>query len=118
MEDQTPDLRGVEQMYMPIDPPAEDASKEGDAKEAPKKKEKKPLTRAEMKNRHAQELRKARKSVKEGLEHWHTLFRGDKGKPYFKVGEVKREPGWLEKLPKRELCKEAEKSRPVRKDDE
>jgi predicted heme/steroid binding protein len=105
-EDQTPDLRGVEMMYMPIDPP-----------EGPTPGTKK-LTKGELKNRHAQELRKARKQVKDGLEHWHILFRGDKGKPYHKVGEVKREKGWLEKLPRRELCAEAQKQRPVRKDDE
>ena len=99
-EDQTPDLRGVEEMYMPLDPPGS----------------KKPqLSKAELKNRHAQELRQARKQAREGLEHWHKLFRGDKGKPYFKVGEVKREKGWLEKLPRRTLCDSAVKARPTRK---
>jgi hypothetical protein len=93
-------------MYMPIDPPEEEG------------KPKKQLTKAELKNRHAQELRKARKQVKEGLEHWHKLFRGDKGKPYFKVGTVRREEGWLEKLPKRELCETAQKSRPIRREED
>jgi len=87
-------------MYMPLDPPGS----------------KKPqLSKAELKNRHAQELRQARKQAREGLEHWHKLFRGDKGKPYFKVGEVKREKGWLEKLPRRTLCDSAVKARPTRK---
>jgi hypothetical protein len=45
------------------------------------------------------------------------LFRGDKGKAYRKVGEVRREEGWLEKMPVRKLCEQAEKSRPVRKYD-
>ncbi|KAH7128372.1 hypothetical protein B0J11DRAFT_603571 [Dendryphion nanum] len=105
MEDQTPDLRGVEMMYMPKDP--EPGTEE--YKKLPV------LTSAERKNRQAQELRKARKQVREGLEHWHKMFRGDKGKKYFRVGEVKRERGWLEKLPRRELCAEGEKARPIRK---
>lgn len=114
-EDQTPDLRGVEMMYMPIDPPATSPT---DPDTSENKKAGKVLTSAERKNRHARELRKARQQMRDGLEHWHALFRGDKGKPYRRVGEVVREPGWLEKLPKRELCAEAVKSRPVRKEDE
>lgn len=112
---------------MPIDPwdkkpadsdsdsPEEAAKKK--AKEADMRRKAGRLTKQELKNRHAKELRSARKQVKEGLEHWHALFRGDKGKPYRKVGEVKREKGWLEKLPKRPLCEQALKSRPVRKYD-
>ncbi|KAF2010926.1 cytochrome b5 [Aaosphaeria arxii CBS 175.79] len=108
-EDQTPDLRGVELMYMPIDP----EPGHPDYKEPGERRE---LSKGERKNRHARELREARRRVREGLEHWHTLFRGDKGKPYRRVGEVVREEGWLEKLEKRELCEEARKARPVRKD--
>lgn len=108
-EDRTPDLRGVEEMYIPIDPP-QPTQDPGQGKVWRKKE----LSKAEVKIRHARELRKARKEVKDGLEHWHVLFRGDKAKPYFKVGEVEREQGWLEKLPKRELCAEAKKSRPTR----
>ena len=82
-----------------------------------KAKHRKPLRSAERKNRHAQEMRKARQAVREGLESWHALFRGDKGKPYRRVGTVKREEGWLEALPVRTLCEQAEKGRPVRKYD-
>lgn len=122
-EDQTPDLRGVEQMYMPLDPwekpPLEDASADEKAKhkakEADARRKFSKLSKADLKNRHAQELRNARKQAREGLEHWHAMFRGDKGKPYFKVGQVKREKGWLAKLPKRKLCDQAEKGRPIRK---
>lgn len=111
-EDAVPDLRGVEQMYIPIDPELKEGASPEDIEKA---KTRKPLTPGERKNRHAQELRHARKQVRDGLENWHKLFRGDKGKPYRKVGEVKREKGWLEKLPKRKLCDQAEKSRPARK---
>jgi hypothetical protein len=40
------------------------------------------------------------------------MFSGEAGKDYFEVGTVKREPGWLEKLPKRKLCAQAQKARP------
>lgn len=118
-----PDLRGVEQMYLPLEPwekpPADDASDDEKAKHATLEKrareKRKMMSKGDLKNRSAQELRKARQSVKDGLEHWHQLFRGDKGKAYRQVGEVKREKGWLQKLPKRTLCEQAEKGRPVRK---
>ncbi|PVH93168.1 cytochrome b5, partial [Periconia macrospinosa] len=99
--DTTPDLRGVTRMYMPIDP---DVAREKFAK----------MTRGEIKIRNERELREARKAVRDGLEHWHVLFRGDKGKKYRKVGEVKREKDWLKKFEKPELCEQAEKQRPVR----
>lgn len=121
--DSVPDLRGVEQMYMPLEPwekpPPADASDDEKQKHAALEKrareKRKTMSKGDLKNRSAQELRKARQSVREGLEHWHQLFRGDKGKAYRKVGEVKREEGWLAKLPKRTLCDSAEKGRPVRK---
>lgn len=122
-EDQSPDLRGVEQMYIPLDPwekeihasvSAEERAKlEAEAKLARKKRE--AMTKADLKNMYARELRLARKSVRDGLENWHVLFRGDKGKPYWKAGEVRREEGWLKKLPRRELCEQAVKQRPTRK---
>jgi hypothetical protein len=98
-------------MFLPVDPEhKDDASPEV----LEKARQRKPLSSAQRKNRHAQELRLARKQVRDGLENWHKLFRGDKGKPYRRVGEVKREEGWVERLPKRELCRQAEKGRPVR----
>lgn len=111
-EDAVPDLRGVEQMFIPVDPEQKASASPEDVEKA---KHRKPLSSAERKNRHAQELRSARKQVREGLENWHTLFRGDKGKPYKRVGAVKREAGWLEKMPVRGLCEQAEKGRPARK---
>jgi hypothetical protein len=110
-------------MFIPMDPwekeihasvsAEERAQKEDEARAARKKRE--AMTKQELKNMYARELRMARKSVKEGLEGWHKLFRGDKGKPYKKVGEVVREEGWLGKLPRRELCEQAVKQRPTRK---
>ncbi|KAF2026779.1 cytochrome b5 [Setomelanomma holmii] len=113
-EDATPDLRGVEQMYIPIDPEQKPDATPEDIEKA---RNRKSLTAGERKNRHAQELRQARKQVTDGLENWHKMFRGEKGKKYYRVGEVKREEGWMEKLPVRKLCEQAEKGRPIRKYD-
>ena len=78
--------------------------------------EKKGISNAEEKTRREREVRAARKKVARTIEGWATMFRGDGGKDYFKVGEVKREPGWLQEIPKRELCDRAERVRPKRKD--
>lgn len=71
-------------------------------------------TKAEIKMARERERRLARKKVQDAIEGWAQLFRGEGGKPYFKVGEVKRDDGWLEKLPRRELCEKAQKQRPKR----
>ncbi|KAH6644572.1 hypothetical protein C7974DRAFT_300054 [Boeremia exigua] len=112
IEDAVPDLRGVERMFVPIDP----EKKEGATAEVIEKaKQRKELSKGEIKNRHAQDLRVAKQQMVQGLESWHALFSGAKGKPYFKVGTVKRPQGWEKLLPERPLCEQAEKSRPVRK---
>lgn len=105
-EDATPDLRGVEWTYMP----AEIANPEFPIEEQGEGKGMK--EDGAMKNRRAVELRKARREVQETLQGWAATFRGETGKDYFEVGRVKREPGWLEKLPKRRLCDVAQKGRP------
>ncbi|KAJ4288456.1 hypothetical protein N0V90_011691 [Kalmusia sp. IMI 367209] len=91
-EDATPDLRGVETMYLPLEPwekpPAADASDEEKAQHAElerrARKKRAAMSKGDLKNRGAQELRAARKSARDGLEHWHVLFKGDKGKAYRK----------------------------------
>jgi hypothetical protein len=99
-------------MFIPVDP----ETKENATPEVIEKAKSRPkLSSGELKNRNAQELRDARRQARDGLEGWHALFRGDKGKPYFKVGTVKREEGWLEKMPERTLCAQAQKGRPARK---
>jgi len=98
-EDLTPDLRGVEVMYMPIED--DDISN---------------LTKTQLKLRREKDRRKARKKVREGIEGWERVFKGETGRPYFWVGIIKREEGWLEKLPKRTLCEPAESGRPKRSD--
>jgi predicted heme/steroid binding protein len=111
-EDTTPDLRGVERMFVPVDP---EEKPDATAAVIEAAKSRKPLSKAQIKNRKAQETRLARQKMVQGLESWHALFRGDKGKPYFKAGEVSRPQGWEKYLPEKPLCEQAEKSRPVRK---
>lgn len=83
-------------MYIPLDDP------EGDAQ----------LTKTELKIRREREKREARKRVKEGIEGWAKVFRGETGRPYFLVGKVKKDEGELG--PVRELCEAAKGSRPKR----
>ncbi|KAF2148413.1 cytochrome b5 [Myriangium duriaei CBS 260.36] len=97
-EDLNPDLRGVEEMYIPLDDPEEDAK----------------LSKGEIKTRRERELRLAKKEVKGSLAGWEKLFSGATGKNYFKVGEVIREKDWLKNTPKPTLCEAAQKKRKVR----
>ncbi|KAK7920323.1 heme binding protein [Apiospora marii] len=97
-DDRTADLRGVEQMFLPVDDPAEDNKHFGSAQLAELKRE---------------EREEAERKVFEALEHWVNFFaRSDK---YHKVGTVKREPGWLDKEPLKKLCDAAQQQRPKRK---
>ncbi|KAJ4346170.1 hypothetical protein N0V95_005634 [Ascochyta clinopodiicola] len=111
-EDAVPDLRGVERMFMPVDPETKPDAAPAVLEKAAQRP---PLSKAEIKNRRARELREARARMAQGLESWHALFRGDKGKPYFEAGVVDRPVGWEKEIPERPLCAQAEKSRPVRK---
>lgn len=94
-EDLTPDIRGAELTYIPVDD------------DNPSK--------AEAKLRRERDTRFAKKRVQDTIEGWSKMFRGEGGKDYFEVGKVKRIDGWMEKLPKRELCEQAQKQRPKRK---
>ena len=99
-------------MFIPVDP---ETKPDATADVIEKAKYRKALTKGELKNRNAQEVRQAKAKMVQGLESWHTLFRGDKGKPYFKAGVVKRSTDLEKSWPERPLCEQAEKSRPVRK---
>lgn len=113
--DLTPDLRGAELTYVPVDPDedAEDVAADGELR---RKGGKKGISKAELKIRNEREYRLARKRVQETIEGWAKMFRGEGGKNYFHVGEVKRTPGWIDALPKRELCERAQKQRPKRQE--
>ncbi|KAK2597978.1 hypothetical protein QQS21_005894 [Conoideocrella luteorostrata] len=96
-EDRTADLRGVEEMFLPIEDPEVD----------------KYWTTAEMEKLRAEELANAKERAHAALKHWVDFFANSK--KYTKVGYMKREEGWLEKLPRRELCAQAQKGRSKRR---
>ena len=98
-EDLVGDLRGVEEMYIPVD------EEEKSNNQASKEK------RRERKLRRERETREARRKVFETVEGWRKLFDGGKGGKYFKVGKVIGQE-WGQK---RKLCQKAMEQRPKRK---
>lgn len=92
--DITPDMRGVEEMYIPLDDPEVDSL----------------YTSGELKNLKVQERRLAKAEVHKALKHWTDFFANSN--KYHKVGTVKREPGWETKGPKPTLCPRAQEARP------
>ncbi|PQE29449.1 cytochrome b5-like heme steroid binding domain-containing protein [Rutstroemia sp. NJR-2017a WRK4] len=99
-EDRTPDMRGVEKMFLPLDD--EETDREIEAK----------IGKKGMKVLRERENREARKKVKEALGHWTSFF--ENSPKYPKIGTVKREPGWETKGPEPTLCERAEKGRKKR----
>ncbi|KAE8350870.1 cytochrome b5-like heme/steroid binding domain-containing protein [Aspergillus coremiiformis] len=93
-EDQTHDLRGVEEMFIPID---EEAELRG-------------LSSGEKKIRREQDRRLAKVRVQKQVLHWQNFFRNHK--KYFEVGRVVG----LEMPEKKELCQAAKQQRPKRGD--
>lgn len=106
-EDLVPDLRGVEEMYVPREDPEDEYVTGEDG-------EKRKLTKGELKMRRERDWRIARKKVQEGVDGWARVFKGETGRPYFWVGTIRREDGWLEKTEKKELCAPAREGRPKR----
>lgn len=96
-EDLTPDMRGAEELYLPVDNPEVDSY----------------WTPEELAEIRAAELEAARKQAWDALHHWVSFFA--KSPKYKRVGYVAREDGWLDKQPRRELCPRAQKGRPKRK---
>merc|ERR1711939_1080567 len=96
-EDGNPDLRGVEEMFMPID------DKEVDMQ----------YTSGQLKALKEQERRKAKVEAYNALKHWVDFFANNPKYP--KIGMVKREPGWEKKGPVKKLCKRAQEGRQPRK---
>ncbi|KAL7941665.1 cytochrome b5 [Trichoderma barbatum] len=96
-EDRTPDMRGVEDMFLPLDDPETDAQ----------------WTTAEMEQLKAGELAAAKRKANDALKHWVNFF--GNSKKYHRVGFVKLEKNWLEKQPRRKLCAAAQQGRTKRK---
>ncbi|KAL1963889.1 hypothetical protein VTN77DRAFT_7695 [Rasamsonia byssochlamydoides] len=110
-EDLTPDLDGVEEMFIPVDDEDDE--------------EERAMSSRDRKLRREREVREAKAKVRETVKHWEEFFRNHK--KYFEVGKVivnntntasasgikDAEP---RTKPKRELCEAARKNRPKRKD--
>ncbi|KAL0259661.1 hypothetical protein SLS55_005398 [Diplodia seriata] len=96
--DLTPDLRGAEDMYIPTDVAGED--------------EEAGLSPEDIAARDERERRAAREKVDGVIDGWAHVFSGATGKEYLAVGKVLREEGWLDRLPRRELCEKAAELRP------
>ncbi|KAF4500184.1 Membrane steroid-binding 2 [Fusarium agapanthi] len=96
-EDQTADLRGYEETFLPLDDPEVDSHWT-------------PEALAELKIKEREE---AKKRADAALQHWVDFFANSK--KYNKVGYVYREPGWLEKEKPKKLCDQAQRSRKTRK---
>jgi hypothetical protein len=96
VEDLTPDLRGAEEMFVPMDD-----DEEGD----------KALSSRQKKLRREREWREAREKVVGQVRHWDEFFRGHK--KYFEIGRVVGRDG--EGPEKRQLCEAAKKKRPSRR---
>ncbi|KAI1107392.1 cytochrome b5 [Jackrogersella minutella] len=96
-EDRTADLRGVEDMFLPLDDAGVDAR----------------FAAAELAALKEKELDEARERADEALRHWIRFF--ENSPKYAKVGYLKREKNWLDKEPRRQLCESAAKGRKPRK---
>ncbi|CZT01122.1 related to DNA damage response protein [Rhynchosporium agropyri] len=96
-EDGHPDIRGAEEMFIPLDDREIDAL----------------YTSGELKALKEQERRQAKVEAYNALKHWVDFF-GNNPK-YPKIGRVKREAGWENKGPVKKLCKRAQEGRKLRK---
>lgn len=101
-EDLTPDLRGVEEMFMPVEDA--DADEVGSAGSGG-------LTSAQKKIRREREIRLARAQVEKTVRRWEGFFRNHKR--YFQVGRVVDIQS-LEGTQVRSLCEGAARQRPKR----
>jgi len=91
--DLNPDMRGVEEMYIPLNNPIVDSR----------------YSSAELKKLKQRERRDAKIEVHKALKHWVDFF--EKSRKYTKVGPVKREKGWETKGEKPVLCQKAQEGR-------
>lgn len=101
-DDVTPDLRGVEVLYVPVE---DEAAAEDEAERA--------LTPGQKKIRREREWREARKLVHKQVDGWLRFYRNSR--KYWEVGKVVDGPGPEGKgLEMRPLCDQAQKMRPKR----
>ncbi|EFX06317.1 heme steroid-binding domain protein [Grosmannia clavigera kw1407] len=94
--DRNGDLRGVEDMFLPLDNPDIDS---------------KYWTAEELEKKRAVELKEAHRRVRAAVDNWAKFFH--KSKKYHFVAKLQREPGW--EGPLKPLCKHAQDGREFRK---
>ncbi|PGH26474.1 hypothetical protein AJ80_01787 [Polytolypa hystricis UAMH7299] len=100
-DDLTPDIRGLEQMHIPVEDNDEDP-------------EERDMSETEKMVRGEEELREANEKVKKQVDHWEGFFRNHDR--YFEVGRLVGSPGVEGKgVEMRKLCASAEKARPKRR---
>lgn len=92
-----PDMRGVEEMFMPKSTPQVDEQ----------------YTAEELMALKEEELIFAKEKAYKSLKHWVDFF--ENHPKYMKVGKVKREKGWETQGEAPKLCKNANNARPFRK---
>ncbi|KAI9838084.1 MAG: hypothetical protein M1819_006239 [Sarea resinae] len=95
-EDITADVRGVEDMFLPL-------YVDDDGKPVPDDE----IVFSEK------ALQDAHAKVHKAIAGWQRFF--ENSPKYFRVGWLVLEDGWLEKLPRRPLCEAAQRDRPTRK---
>lgn len=93
-DDRNGDMRGVEEMFLPLDDPAVDAH----------------WSKYELRKMKERERAEALVKVEDALKHWVDFFR--KSTKYTYVGKLVREEGWEGE--RKELCKIANDGRTVR----
>ena len=108
-EDLTGDLRGAEEMFVPVELDEEPKMGNGLTAEENRKR------RRDWKVRRERAYRDGRARVKETVERWRKTFDGGKGGKYFRVGQLRREDRWQGE--KKMLCEKAIKARPKHMED-
>ena len=96
-DDRTGDMRGVDEMFLPLDDPETD----------------KHWTRDELARMRQEERREAKKKTHDALKHWVDFFANSPKYPL--IGKLKRDKDWPKGVPRRKLCAAAAQGRAKRK---
>lgn len=96
-DDLTDDMRGVEEMFIPVEDNDQDEKERA-------------LTEAERREREEREMVEALEKVTRTVEKWQTFYRNHA--KYFEVGKLVRDGEGQKKM--RPLCESARKARPKR----
>jgi hypothetical protein len=86
-------MRGVEEMFLPIDDPETDRH----------------IPTEQLRSMRTKERAEAKKKVHDALKHWVDFF--DKSTKYKMVGYVKMDKDWKKNTPRPKLCDSAQQGR-------